>query len=188
MKFLSNKVALVFYILTQIAVSSHAQLSGTGDKKQKKGSEHCISLSILRPIADFSSTHFGGIAAGYEPSNHWFGLFKRKHIAFTYNGGLACYFGKKEKVSGYPYKYPCYFFLHAFGGVLYNPVRKLDFTLTAGPALSIYNGNKRFNIGSKLEGTYYFKNRFAVSPGIVLMKDSHADPLWAVSIRGVFEL
>lgn len=183
MKFLFTKAALLFLLITQIGISSLAQEEKTIDKKQKTNDGHCISLSILRPVADFSSTHFGGIAVGYEPANHWFGLLKAKHIAFTYQGGLAYYFGKKETVSGYPYKYPGYFFLHAFAGVLYNPVRKIDLSLTAGPALSIYNGKSRFNIGSKLEGTYSFNNSFAASPGIIVMKENKANPIWAVSLK-----
>ncbi len=188
MKFLFIKAAVFFFIIMQTVISSPAQPVKPSGKKQKPGVEHCISAGILLPLGDFSSTHLCGIAVGYQPANHWFNLLKRKQLAFTYNAGLAYYFGKKEMVSGYPYKYPGYFFLHAFGGILYNPVRKLDLTLTVGPALGIYNGNSRFNIGSKLEGTYYLKNKFAVSPGIILMKENKADPLWAVSIKGVLEL
>jgi hypothetical protein len=51
----------------------------------------------MRPLGDFSSTHYGGAGIGYEPANHLFNLLKKKHIAFTCNGGLAYYIGKKKK-------------------------------------------------------------------------------------------
>lgn len=153
------------------------------EKKQAAGSDHVVSFGINLPLGDFSSTHSVGFDIGYSPGTHVFGLVKNKHFAFTYNGGVAYYAGKKETVSSYPYKYPEYFFIHAFGGVLYNPARKIDFKLTAGPALGIYNGDTRFNIGASLEGSYYFKNAFIIGPSILLMKESKSDPLWAGSLK-----
>lgn len=139
-------------------------------------------------VGDFSSTHPVGIALDCSPTRHWFGLLKRKKIAFTYNGGVVYYFGKKETVSSYPYKYPGYIFIHSFGGLLYNPAKNAGISLTTGPALGIYNGNTQFNIGSKLEASYYISNRFAIVPGIMLMKESGADPIWAASVKARFDL
>ena len=97
--------------------------------------------------------------------------------------GAAYYFGKKETVSGYPYDYPGYIFVHAYVGAIYNPLRKANICLTAGPALGIYNGNTQFNFGSVLEGSYYFNEKIAIAPGIIFMKESGANPLWAASLK-----
>ncbi|MEK7224450.1 MAG: hypothetical protein AAB221_02060, partial [Bacteroidota bacterium] len=87
------------------------------EKKQAAGSDHIVSFGINLPLGDFSSTHLVGFDIGYSPGTHVFGLVKNKHFAFTYNGGVAYYAGKKETVSSYPYKYPEYLFVHAFAGL-----------------------------------------------------------------------
>ena len=72
--------------------------------------------------------------------------------------------------------------------MLYNPVKNGSVTLTAGPALGIYNGNTRFNIGSKLEVSYHISKKIAIGPGIILMKESGADPLWAAAMKAILSL
>jgi len=172
-------------IFCSIVLLGNLSLSAqTKEKKnQSPGSDHVISLGLHRPLGSFSSTHTVGFGIGYSPGTHVFGLVKNKHVAFTYNGGIAYYLGKKETVSSYSYKYPGYLFVHAYAGVLYYPASKIDFRLTAGPALGIYNGNTRFNVGAALEGAYYLNNQFSVSPGIFLMKERKSDPLWAGSLK-----
>lgn len=172
-------------IICFIIVLGNFSVSAQTNKEKKKtgGSDHIVSFGVNLPLADFSSTHSIGFGIGYSPGTHVFGLVKNKHFAFTYNGGVAYYIGKKETVSSYPYKYPGYFFIHAFAGVLYNPASKIDFKLTAGPALGIYNGNSKFNIGAALEGAYYLNNQFIVAPGFFLMKENKSDPLWAGSLK-----
>lgn len=157
-------------------------------KAQSKEGNNAVSIGINLPVGNFSSTHLIGIGAEYSPLRHTFQLFKWKHLAFTYNGGVAYYFGKKETVSGYPYKYPGYIFIHAFGGLLYNPFKKASITLTAGPALRIYNGNARFNIGSKLELSYFISKKVAIGPGIIFMKESGADLLWSAAFKATLAL
>jgi hypothetical protein len=182
------KKTVLFFLVAIVFISS-AFAQPTGIKKpvpQEKGIS--ISAGINLPVGDFSSSHLIGIAVDCSPTRHWFGLLKRKKIAFTYNGGLVCYFGKKETVSSYPYKYPGYIFVHGFGGMLYNPAKNAAISLTAGPALGIYNGNTQFNIGSKLEASYYISKNIAIGPGIILMKESGADPIWAASVKAIFNL
>lgn len=142
-----------------------------------------ISVGINIPVGDFSSTHIIGIGVEYSPLRHTFQLTKLKHLAFTFNGGVAYYLGKKETVSGYRYKYPGYIFINAFGGLLYNPVKKVSITLTAGPALRIYNGLIRFNTGSKFELSYFINDKIAIGPGIIFMKESGTNPLWAAALK-----
>jgi len=109
-------------------------------------------------------------------------------MAFTYNGGFAYYFGKNETVSNYRYKYPGYIFIHGFGGLLYYPFKKVGISLTAGPALGIYNGNLQFNVGSKLETGYNISTSIAIGPGILLMKEPGANALWSLAVRVVIKL
>lgn len=155
---------------------------------QSKDSDAGISVSVHVPVGSFSSTHIIGIGAEYSPASHIIHQLKQKRLAFTYNGGLAYYLGKKETVSSYPYKYPGYFFIHAFAGILYNPVKGGSIILTAGPALGIYNGNTQFNLGSKLEASYYISKNIAIGPGIIMMKEPGANPLWAATFKTIINL
>ena len=142
-----------------------------------------VSIGVNVPVGDFASTHIAGIAIDCSPARVSFRMKRIKKIAFTYNGGVALYLGKKETVSNYSYTYPAYFFINAYGGVLYNPMKGGSITLTAGPTISIYNGNTEFSSGSKLEASYYISPRIAIGPGIMLMKLSKADPIWAASFK-----
>jgi hypothetical protein len=152
-------------------------------KAQSKDMNMALSFGAIVPIGSFSSTHIAGLRAEYAPARHVFGLVRLKKFALTYNGGLAYYLGKKETVSSYPYKYPNYLFIHAFGGVLYKLVKKTEITLTAGPGIGIYDGNTRFNLGSQLEISYHINNKWGIGPGIVFMKEKGADPLWSVVLK-----
>jgi hypothetical protein len=143
-----------------------------------------VSVGVNKPIGTFSSTHFIGMAVEVAPSGHSFGLIKARKFAFTYNGGFAYYFGKKETISSYPYKYPGYSFIHGFAGLRYTPFLNTGISLTAGPALGIYNGTTRFTIGSKLDASYFINSKIALGPGIVLMKEPGAAALWSLAIRG----
>lgn len=182
-----KKGLLLLFFTSSFTVYSFAQ-SAEQQKRPSKNNGVSVSLGINLPVDDFSSTHFMGIGVDFSPASHWFGLLKRKKIAFTYTGGAAYYFGKKETVSSYPYQYPGYLFIHAFAGVLYNPVQKAGLKLTAGPALGIYNGSSQFNIGSRLEASYYINKMLSVGPGILFMKESGADPIWSASFKATLDL
>lgn len=181
---------ILFIILLFGCMTIGNYVNGQSQKSEKhnhpSGKQHTVSIGANIPLENFSSTHIIGVATNYSWSNHRFGGMDVKPVkpfGFTANAGAAYYFGKKETVSGYPYNYPAYFFLNIYGGVIYNPWKKGNISLTAGTALGIYNGNTQFNIGSKLEGSYYFSKKIAISPGIIMMKESGADPLWAASLK-----
>ena len=174
-----KKIVLLFLIAVSFIPAYSQQSSGKGVS---------ISLGLNRPLGDFSSTHSFGIAADASPSRHVFGLVKNRNIAFTYNGGLAYYFGEKETVSGYPYKYPGYFFIHAYGGLLYAPVKKLTAGLLAGPALGIYNSKTQFNIGSRLDINYSIKTGFMMGPALHMMWEPGTNALWSAGIRLTIQL
>jgi hypothetical protein len=184
MKTLLNFILLICLIMISGTVIGQSQRP----KKHNhpSGKQHSVSLGAAIPLGNFSSTHSIGIATNYSWSDHRFGGMDIKPVkpfGFTANGGVAYYIGKKETVSGYTYDYHRYIFLHAYAGAIYNPWRKANIILTAGPALGIYNGHTQFNIGSSLEGSYYMTEKIAITPGIIFMKESGADPLWVASLK-----
>jgi hypothetical protein len=168
-------------LLCTVGLRVMAQTTKT--KAPTKNRNTGLSAGIMIPVGHFSSTHFAGISAEYSPARHDFGLTQLKKWTFTYNGGIAYYFGKKEIVNNYPYRYPGYLFIHAFGGLLYHAFQHAGLSLTAGPALGLYNGNTRFNFGSKLEAVYFLNPKWGIGPGIIGMKESGADAIWSVSLK-----
>ena len=172
-------VAPLFYFYTS-PLFSQPRNEINNSSKQNNNS---LSAALKMPVGNFSATHFIGLGIDYSPTRHWFGALNHKRISFTYNGGIAYYMGKKEIVSSYRYKYPGYLFIHGFGGLFYNPVKNAGITLTAGPALGIYNGTTEFNMGSKLELSYYINKQVAIGPGILLMKEPGTASLWAAMIK-----
>jgi hypothetical protein len=154
--------------------------------KKPAGKQQVVSAGINVPLGDFSSTHIGGIAIEYARSRNRFGQLSTlpsKKLGYVIEGGLAYYLGKKETISGYAYKYPGYYFLHAYPGLLYTPCKKGNISLNAGPALGLYNGDLRFTIGAKLQGSWYVNEKTGINPGIFLMKESGTDPLWGVTLK-----
>jgi hypothetical protein len=153
------------------------------------GQQYGVSIGANLPLGNFSSTHIIGIEINHSWCNHRFGQMEVKPvkpIGFIGEVGAAYYFGKKEKVSGYSYNYPRYIFIHAFAGAIYNPWKKGNINLKIGPAAGIYNGHTQFNIGSSLEGNYYLTKIIAITPAIILMKESGADVIWAVSLKATW--
>ena len=106
-----------------------------------------------------------------------------KKIGFTANSGVAYYFGKKESIGAGSYKYPAYIFLYAFAGAVYNAGKKIHFCLTAGPAAGIYSSNVQFNTGASLQCNYYISPKIAITPGLILMKETGSDAIWSGSLR-----
>lgn len=174
--------SLLFVAISTATTFVRAQAKDQ-DMPAKAGQHVLVSVGINLPLGEFSTTHLIGAGVDCSPAANWFGLLKTKKIAFTYNGGAACYVGKKETASGYSYKYPGFIFIHALGGILYNPVKKASLSLLAGPALGIYNGNTRFNIGSKLEAAYLFSKKIRIGPGIIMMKEPGTNAIWSAALK-----
>jgi hypothetical protein len=177
------KKILLFLSLVGLVFLQVAAQSASGKKLRKSDTGIEISGAIQVPLGDFAATHLIGFGIGVSPSYHTTGLFSKLKIVFTYNGGVTYYLGKKETVSSYPYTYPGYLFIHAFAGALLIPSNKIEISLTGGPAVGIYNGNTRFNLGSKMDINFHLNNKISVGPGIIFMKESGADHLWAVSAK-----
>ncbi|NOT50647.1 MAG: hypothetical protein HOP10_05165 [Chitinophagaceae bacterium] len=160
----------------------------------KKSLDILASAGIQMPIGDFSTTHSAGVSLDLAPVYHRFRLVNRESmkfpdgIAFTYNGGFTYYFGKSETVSGYSYKYPGYLFIHAFGGLFYVPSKKINTSLLAGPAVGIYNGNSKFNIGGRLEASYHIGSILHAGPLINWLWEAGTRSLWSAGIKFSVEL
>lgn len=172
----------------------HLQMTGqqAPGKKANSGKDNLVNFGAEIPVGNFASTHAPGIGIEYSRTKNRFGIVaarSKERIDFVYGGGAAIYFGKKETVSLYAYEYPAYLLIKASAGVLYKPGIKSVFTIAAGPAIGIYNGNTQFNLNSKLEGSYFFSGKLAITPGIVLMKEmTVADPLIAFSLKASLAL
>ena len=176
----------ILFLSACFAIQSSAQEKDNKKFIPPSGVNNAASLGPALPLGNFSETHFGGISMQYSRSNNRFGIMKKnpsKKIGFTCNAGIAYYFGKEETIVSTTYQYPAYTFLHLYGGAIYNVSKKANISLTAGPALGLYNGTKAFNIGANLDASYYINKRIAITPGILLMKESGADPLWAASLK-----
>lgn len=157
------------------------------EKKLTPGKKrNSIAAGINIPIGDFSTTHFGGFSTVYAWSKNRFGLLSTmpvKKIGFTANSGIACYFGKKETIGSGSYQYPAYIFLHIYAGAIYNAGKKVNICLTAGPAAGIYSSNVQFNTGASLQCNYYISGKIAITPGLIMMKETGSDPLYSAALK-----
>ncbi len=183
-----NFCRLAFVVLFTIFFLQASAQTNDVEMKVKADKGFSLSASLLIPVGEFSDTHVLGFGVAIAPSAQQLSLFRKPKIGFTYNAGFDYYLGKNVTVSSYPYKYPGYFFIHAFAGAIYNPTKEFDIKLTAGPALGIYNGKTNFNIGSKLNLNYHFNNTIAIGTGLNMMKESGADPIWSVSLGATIAL
>ncbi|MBL7726026.1 MAG: hypothetical protein JNK27_17935 [Chitinophagaceae bacterium] len=160
--------------------------SGPEKKLTPCGKRNLIAAGITIPLGDFSNTHFGGFNTVYAWSKNRFGrltTLPAKKIGFTANSGIAYYFGKKETIGTGSYQYPAYIFLHIYAGAMYNADEKVNICLTAGPAAGIYNSNTQFNAGVSLQCNYYVSDKIAITPGLIMMKETRSDPIWSGSVR-----
>jgi hypothetical protein len=152
----------------------------------QNGKQYAVSFGINAPIGEFAETHVAGIGSHYSWSNHRFGKLNaspKKMIGFTANGGIDYYLGKKVKVTGYDFKYGGYLYLHAFGGLIVNPTRKDNITLTTGPTFGIYKGNADAGLGVTLTFSSYVTDKIAVTPAVIYMKHDNTNALWVASVR-----
>ncbi len=150
---------------------------------------HAGSIGLNIPVGEFAKTHFIGVGLGYAWSDHRFGPMKNlpaKWIGFTADAGVGYYFGKNETTAGYDYRYSNYFDLHAFGGIIYNPVKKANVAFSAGPIMNLYKGNADFGFGAKWNASYYIKSRLAIRPGVLYSKYKEAAALWSILLHATF--
>ncbi|MGQ0739294.1 MAG: hypothetical protein ACT4OJ_09565 [Bacteroidota bacterium] len=158
---------------------------------QSKSYSAVLSAGFNFPVRIFAQTHIPGISIEFAAAKRRYGRMPAKpakKFAFAYGGGLHYYFGNKEIVSGYPYRYPAFIFINVAGGAIYNPHKKANISLTAGPALSRYNGSTRFNITAALSASYYFTERWGITPALLLINETGARPLWSAGLKASYTL
>ncbi|MFN8289620.1 MAG: hypothetical protein U0U70_05165 [Chitinophagaceae bacterium] len=145
-----------------------------------------MAAGVHLPVGKFSETHFPGAGAEVSFTHKRFGklwVVPKKSFSYVLNGGIDFFRGRKRLISGYPVKYGGYSLLHTYGGFIYNHGRRFHLQLVAGPAVSLYKQNVRFNIGSSLSATCYISRQNGITPCLSLINEWGASALWAASIK-----
>lgn len=142
-----------------------------------------LGASLNHAIGEFTTTHSFGFGIEAGSAKHWFESKKGKKINFSWKGGVSYYFGKKVITNGFSNKYSGYSIIHVSAGLQIIPIKKTTIRLFAGPGIGLYNGSTRFNIGTELDAGYLLKEKIAIGPAIILMKESGADAIWAVGLK-----
>jgi hypothetical protein len=153
------------------------------------GENQAVLVGIHIPLGEFAKTHLAGLSASYTWSRHRLGklpVMPEKLFGFIANGGIDYYFGKKETVAGYEYRYGGYTYLHAFGGVIYNPTRTININLTTGPTMGIYKGVGDIGFGVSVAASYYINEKVGISPALQYMKHDQTKALWVLMLRGAY--
>jgi hypothetical protein len=156
---------------------------------QQPGKSRNLSAGAAIPAGDFSETHLIGAEVLMEYSPNRFGKLLRlpdPSVGFILSGGLSYFAGKKETVSTYAYRYGNYAFLRVYGGAILHFAKNWNTRLVAGPAISYYGNNIRFNLGAELHSTWYWKQQWGIGPSVGILKESGARPIWTTGIRGSF--
>lgn len=138
-----------------------------------------------KPLGIFNQTHLAGIQAGVYYSPGFTKARSSPQITYILNSGFRYYLGKREMVSGYSYRYGGYTAWDFYGGALYKFRKPVRVSCMAGPALSLYRKNSRLNLGAALDLHWQLNARWGISPGVSLLKESGAAPLWAAGIKAV---
>lgn len=145
-----------------------------------------IAVAAHAPLGEFGETHFPGAGAEVSFSINRFGKLPqvpKKKISYLLKSGAGYFFGRDRIVSGYPFTYGGYSMLHIYGGIIYNQRKRTNIQLAAGPALSLYKHNLRFNIGSSFTAAYYVSERTGIAPSFQMISEWGARPLWYGSIK-----
>ena len=155
-------------------------------------SGHCLgqksnffaSGAINIPLGDFSTSHWIGIGAEVFSIKYDCDTGKQKMVSITYKAGASYYFaGQRQVVNRYSYDYPSFFYTYASAGILFRPYQRLNVAVTAGPALSVYKKISRFNIAGGIDASYFIHCNMSVGPTLFMIKETGADPLWALGLK-----
>lgn len=134
----------------------------------------------------FSETHYGGITASYIRNKYHHrkrASLHRPKTGWLAAASLSHYFGKKENTGLVSYRYKNYSLLELNGGAGWYPVKKLDLSLRAGPAIGYYNQTFRFTLTGHLQGSYQIGPKTNITPGLALIKEPGSDALWITSLQ-----
>jgi hypothetical protein len=183
----NHSFLLIFSFLTGTGLLAQKN-TDTLSARRIKGESNAIAFGLYLPVGVFSATHIAGAGIDYSWTHHRFGrnIPTDKPIGFIANGGINYYTGKKITTTGYDFRYGGYINLYAMPGILYNPLKNGNVVLTAGPALNIYKESINAGIGINLFSNYFLSENIAIGPGIIYMKHTNTDALWATSIRASY--
>lgn len=180
-----RKVVLPLFLLL-FCLRAMAQQASLDLAKTPASSPIAVSAGFSLPTGQFSTTHWGAAGIGGSSSSAQVAFFHPYKLRFAWCGGAVYYFGKKEAVAGYPYTYPGYISIYGMAGIMFSPYHKTAVNMLAGPALGLYDGSTRFNLGLRADIDYYLDKTWAISPGFMLVKENGARPLGSASLRVLF--
>ena len=177
----------IFCFLTCTGVQAQKS-ADTLMKRQTNGANNAVAFGLYLPLGVFTQSHIAGAGIDYSWTRRRYGrnVSPAKLIGFTVNGGINYYVGKKITTAGYGFHYGGYINLHAMPGLLFNPVKNGNLSLTAGPALDIYKASANAGIGITLLANYYISKNIAIGPGVIYRKHTNTDALWSATIRASY--
>jgi hypothetical protein len=180
-----------FFIIFSCLVSMGVKAQTTGQNPARQPSSaknNALSFGLSFPMGAFNRTHTGGVFIDYFRSKHRYGndVLADKFIGFAMNSGVSYNVGKSTPVTGYEFRYGGYFTIYAMAGIDYKPAIPVNISLTAGPAMSIYEGSTDIGAGVNLFWNYFLSKNIAVGPGICYRKNSKTDALWSGTIRASY--
>ncbi|HEX4876363.1 MAG TPA: hypothetical protein VFV31_06795 [Chitinophagaceae bacterium] len=154
--------------------------------------KNLISVGASLPAGDFATTHTAGISLEYMRCENGIdnnnSKKERNKFRFIYGAGTAWYKGKKVTVSQYAYNYPRFLTAYSLGGVSYTATKNFHLFAAAGPGIGIYSGDASFWLTGKMEGLYFFSQKFGAATGFTLHQQLKADPLLVLSLKAVYRL
>ena len=176
-------ILIIFSLLGWL--DGQAQKTDASLPKKAGGKSQAVAFGLYLPVGIFSESHIAGAGIDYSRSNHRFGkgISPDKPIGFILHGGINYYLGKKINTIGYDFLYGGYLNLYAMPGIIYNPVKNGNISLTAGPALNLYKGSANAGIGINFLTNYFISENISIGPGAILKKHKNSDALWALSLR-----
>lgn len=172
-----------------IVLALFSSLYSNAQLNDSTGKTSMLATGFSMPVGNFTSTHYAGISAIYLRSHHRFGINDKKNktkYGFIYGAGMTHYLGKKEGTGNTAYQYAPFTLATASVGTIMNPVNKINLLLTAGPGLGFYNGRRDFYLQAGFSASYYLSYKFAITPGILLMKKKGTDGILAIALKGCF--
>ena len=177
----------IFSLLTYSGVQAQKS-TDTLMNRQTNGESNAVAFGLYLPLGVFTQSHIAGAGIDYSWSRHRYGrkISPAKLIGFTVNGGINYYVGKKITTAGYGSHYGGYINLYAMPGLLFNPLKNGNISLTTGPSLDIYKAGANAGIGINLLGNYFVSKNIAIGPGIIYKKHTNTDALWAATIRASY--
>jgi hypothetical protein len=143
-----------------------------------------MAFGLSFPVGVFRRSHSIGAGIEYSWSRHRFdGNPTAKPIGYIINTGADYFIGKRTTTAGYDSRYGNYFYLYTMPGIICNPIKKGNISLTAGPALRIYKGNANGGISVGIFGNYWVAKNIAIGSVTIYRKHLKENALWSAAIR-----